>query len=201
MYKKSILLAFLLSFIITNSVNATTTPIPISDLPNYHSYPTIVKELITSAKSLSQKNLTYQYGSSNPSNHGMDCSGTIHYLLSLKVNDVPRQADEMLSWVETKGKLYHVKNYDISSSDFSHLKAGDLLFWSGTYSTNRRASHVMIYLGKNSEGRPLMFGASNGRRYQGKKMWGVSVFDLEFPRKGSSAKFIGYSCIPNLTCN
>jgi len=48
---------------------------------------------------------------------------------------------------------------------------------------------------------PLMFGASDGRYYNGKKMWGVSVFDFELPKPNSAAKFIGYSCVPQLTCS
>lgn len=58
----------------------------------------------------------------------------------------------------------------------------------------------MIYLGKNSKHEPLMFGSSDGRTYQNHKMWGVSVFDFKLPENGDTAKFIGYSCIPNLTC-
>lgn len=58
----------------------------------------------------------------------------------------------------------------------------------------------MIYLGKNKKGERLMFGSSNGRTYQGKKMWGVSVFDFTLPKKGKVEKFIGYGCIPRLNC-
>jgi hypothetical protein len=46
-----------------------------------------------------------------------------------------------------------------------------------------------------------MFGSSNGRTYQGKKMWGVSVFDFQLPDPKEKHKFIGYGCIPKLTCN
>jgi cell wall-associated NlpC family hydrolase len=133
----------------------------------------------------------------------MDCSGTIYYLLSQQgLSDVPRASDELYNWVEKNGKLYKVSRNDFNSAEFSNLKPGDLLFWSGTYATNRSSSisHVMMYLGKNNKGERLMFGASDGRTYQGKKMWGVSVFDFKLPDGKGSSRFIGYGCIPALTC-
>lgn len=182
---------------------AITKPIPINDLNGYADYPAKVKALILSAKLLTQKNLTYQYGSADPKNRGMDCSGTIYYLLTAQgVKDVPRSSEAMYQWVKKSGNFHAVKNYDLNSNDFANLKPGDLLFWSGTYNAGASGtmSHVMIYLGENSNQEPLMFGSSDGRTYQNKKMWGVSVFDFKFPRKGDSAKFVGYSCIPDLTC-
>ena len=152
---------------------------------------------------LSQEKLTYLYGSADPKNKGMDCSGTIYYLLkSANVTNVPRSAEEMFLWAEKKGNLQQVSEKNVDSPSFSHLKPGDLLFWSGTYAIHRNPpiTHVMIYLGKNSADQPLMFGSSDGRTYQGKKMWGVSVFDFKLPDGKSRAKFEGYSCIPHLTC-
>ena len=46
----------------------------------------------------------------------------------------------------------------------------------------------------------IMFGSSDGRRYQGQSMRGVSVFDFELPKKDSQAKFYGYSCITEFSC-
>lgn len=206
----SCLLSFFLMAIIhfsyaeNKSSYAITKPIPIDQLSEYSTYPHVVQNLISTAAILSEMNLTYLYGSDDPKNKGMDCSGTMYYLLTKKeLNDVPRQSDEMFNWVEKKGKLYRVTSNDFNSLEFSHLKAGDLLFWSGTYATHRDSaiSHVMLYLGKNKLGEPLMFGASDGRTYQGKKMWGVSVFDFKLPNGKGPQKFVGYSCIPNLTCN
>ncbi len=89
-----------------------------------------------------------------------------------------------------------------NSPEFSKLKPGDLLFWSGTYIIHRDQpiTHVMLYLGKNKKGERLMFGASDGRTYQGKKMWGVSVFDFKLPDGKGPQRFVGYGCIPDLTC-
>lgn len=188
----------------TTLIPAITQPIPINNLVEYPHYSPVVKELILKAFELSKMNLTYLYGSANPKNKGMDCSGTMYYLLNqMKVPDVPRASDEMFAWVEKKGKLYRVNNYDFASVEFVNLKPGDLLFWSGTYAVHRSSpiSHVMIYLGKNKENKPLMFGASDGRTYQGKKMWGVSVFDFKLPDGKGPQRFVGYSCIPDLTCD
>ncbi len=208
MLKRSILSVILASVIhfayAGNSLPAAITqPIPISQITEYSTYPPVVRELILKALRLSQMNLTYLYGSSDPKNKGMDCSGTIYYLLSqTKLQDVPRQSDEMFTWVEKKGKLYRVTSRDFHSPEFSNLKPGDLLFWSGTYVVHRDTliTHVMLYLGKNKIGEPLMFGASDGRTYQGKKMWGVSVFDFKLPDGKGPQRFVGYGCIPNLTC-
>lgn len=182
---------------------AITQPIPITELTDYSQYPIIVKQLINEALLLTQKNLTYLYGSADPKNRGMDCSGTIYYLLKQNAQEnVPRSAEEMYQWVKQKGRFYEVTDKSFTSPQFNHLKPGDLLFWRGTYKTaHNQVSHVMLYLGKNQQGKPLMFGSSDGRTYQGKSMWGVSVFDFKLPNVDSSAQFIGYSCIPELTCN
>lgn len=183
--------------------SAVTQPIPVSQLADFSNYPQVVKDLILTATQLSKMDLTYLYGSADPKNKGMDCSGTIYYLLSQKVrSDIPRSSDNLYHWVEKSGKLYKVTATDFKSTEFSNLKPGDLLFWTGTYLTPSGSgiSHVMLYLGKNKTGDRLMFGSSDGRTYQGKKMWGVSVFDFNLPDGKGSARFVGYSCIPSLTC-
>jgi hypothetical protein len=183
--------------------SAPTQPIIISEITGFNHYPPVVKNLIQKAQLLSQMNLTYLYGSNDPKNKGMDCSGTIYYLLNeMKIPSAPRQSDELFSWAKQSGKLFATKSHSLSSDEFKYLKPGDLLFWSGTYPTQRTIpiTHVMLYLGKNKKGEPLMFGASNGRTYEGKKMNGVGVFDFKLPKEGAPQKFVGYSCIPSLTC-
>lgn len=182
---------------------AITQPIPIDQIAGYDHYPVVVKQLINQAAALTQQNLTYLYGSADPKNKGMDCSGTIYYLLNnANIANVPRDSSEIYQWVWKNGKFHAVNSITLDSAEFSALKPGDLLFWTGTYKTNHNPpiSHVMLYLGKNKEGKALMFGASDGRTYQGKQMWGVSVFDFNLPSPSSAARFIGYSCIPNATC-
>lgn len=180
-----------------------TESISTSELIEFETLPANIKLLITTALNLATMNLTYKYGSASPIEKGMDCSGTIYYLLNkIHVTAVPRQSDQIYLWVNKNGHFYPENNDSQFAKDFSHLKPGDLLFWSGTYAIQRAVpvTHVMMYLGKNRKGEPLMFGASDGRTYQGKKMWGVSVFDFNLPRHDSKSQFLGYGCIPGLTC-
>jgi hypothetical protein len=182
---------------------AITAVIPLSQIQNFQLYPSSVKKLIKNAYIISQKKLTYLYGSSDPNNGGMDCSGTIYYLLkNAHIPNVPRDANGMFIWTKQQGRLHLINSNAFSVDEFSKLKPGDLLFWSGTYNThkNKPITHVMIYLGKNVAGKSLMFGSSDGRTYQGKKMRGVSVFDFNLPTDEDRGKFVGYSCIPSLTC-
>ncbi len=198
-----ILLTFWTSVVCAETLKpAVTTPIPINEIKDYSHYSVKLKKLIAEAEKLSKQNLTYEFGSDDPQNKGMDCSGTIYYLLKTMDVDVPRDSEGMYQWVKKSGHFHSVQTQDFSSSEFSALKPGDLLFWTGTYNkTNAESiSHVMLYLGKTKENKPIMFGSSDGRTYLGKKMWGVSVFDFQVAYKNSSAKFVGYSCIPTLMC-
>ncbi len=201
----------LILFIITLYGEPTLAEIPASgvqslsleQLVNYEKYSPVVKELIAKTYHLEQQNLTYLYGSDNPKKGGMDCSGVISYLLKSFLPDLKlRQANEIYQWAWQKGKFYAVNSHDFNSFEFEKLQPGDLLFWSGTYEISRDPpiTHVMLYLGKNKKGKPLMFGASNGRSYNGNKIYGVSVFDFQLPAPNSSGRFLGYSCIPFLTC-
>lgn len=180
-----------------------TQPISIASIQGFENYPANVKKLITKAAALTQMNLTYLYGSADPSRGGMDCSGSIYYLLRGNNAVIPRDAAGMYEWVKQKNKFHAVTIYDLQSSQFSQLKPGDLLFWSGTYSKGNESTitHVMLYLGKNKNHEPLMFGSSNGRTYQNKKMWGVSVFDFKLPAPQDKTHFVGYGCIPLISCN
>ncbi len=107
----------------------------------------------------------------------------------------------MYHWTKDAGTLNKVSGvHSHDHSGLSKLKPGDLLFWEGTYATAGRVppiSHVMIYLRTLKEdGKKVMYGASSGRRYRGKKIHGASVFDFSLPKVDSKAKFVGYSPIP-----
>jgi peptidoglycan DL-endopeptidase CwlO len=210
------------SALATNAATSTATTendgrvatLAVADLREYDAQPPEVRRLLASALALTTMNLTYKYGSSDPQNGGMDCSGTVYYLLNQAgVPDVPRDSGEMYQWVWTHGHFQAVNSSSADSFEFARLKPGDLLFWTGTYDAKRDPpiSHVMIYLGVNRlTGRRVMVGASDGRRFNGKSRYGVSVFDLELPRKRTesdsapdasatlTARFIGYGSIPSL---
>ena len=68
-----------------------------------------MQRLLARALALTKLNLAYRYGSSDPAGGGMDCSGTIYYLLrEAGVPDVPRDSSEMYRWVWTKGRFQAV---------------------------------------------------------------------------------------------
>ena len=173
-------------------------------LAHFDSYPPQIQTLIRYALDLTKRNLTYTFGSSDPAKGGMDCSGTIFHLLThAGISGVPRQSDEMCNWVRDLTLLHEIKKADsLSHAELSALNPGDLLFWSGTYTTAPRktpVTHVMLYLGKlKKNGKSVVFGASDGRVYEGARRTGVSIFDFSLPRPGSTAKLYGYGLIPGV---
>jgi hypothetical protein len=180
---------------------AVTSSLAPDDLQGFEDYPQSIQKLISAALALTDDNLTYLYGGNTPDKGGMDCSGTIQYILKQQLSTgIPRQADGLFHWTQKRHTFIPAHNtYSHHASVFQHLRPGDLLFWNGTYNIKRDASHVMLYLGiEKKTGKPVMFGASDGRRHNGKKITGVSVFDFKLPRKGKKAKFLGFGAIPTL---
>lgn len=183
---------------------AAVSTIAETELVEFSAQPSKIQALIRSALALTRLNLTYLFGSNEPRRGGMDCSGTMHHLLSKAgIKDVPRQSDEMCDWVAAKSRLHRITLADsLNHQEFAALRPGDLIFWSGTYEPSLRrtpVTHVMLYLGTNSKnGNPVVFGASDGRRYEGQRRTGVSVFDLVLPRPDSKASVHGYGSVPGL---
>ncbi len=206
MFKSTLLLlSVLLSFSVSAEMTTNQDPetIPSSALQHFNLNQGKVKTIINLALTLAGQHLKYQYGSANPSAGGMDCSGTIYYMLNtMSITGAPRSSDLIYKWVWEKGHFYAVNGSKLDSFEFSHLNPGDLLFWSGTYATahNPNVSHVMLYIGKNRAGQPLMAGSSDGRTYKGRQIYGVSVFDFQLPTSGSKSRFLGYSCTPGINC-
>lgn len=180
-----------------------TSSITTTELVEYADLSPGQQQIIQVALQLTTMQLHYRYGSADPSQGGMDCSGTIHYLLKepLGLKHVPRQANTIYRWVWLHSTFHAVNSQNPDGFEWKHLQPGDLLFWSGTYEVDRDppVTHVMLYLGTlKSSGKRVMFGASSGRYYAGKPHHGVSVFNFNLPRKGSSARFLGYGPIPGL---
>jgi hypothetical protein len=202
----------------TTSATSSSTVATLStdDLKEYADQPDAVKRLIDQGLALTREDLSYKYGSSDPKNGGMDCSGTVYYLLNQAgLTDVPRDASEMYKWVWTQSRFQSVLSPNLTTFELDRLKPGDLLFWTGTYQVDRDPpiTHVMIYLGINRQtGRRVMLGASEGRVFDGKSRYGVSVFDFTMPRAKSKdpssssasaapeleSRFVGYGSIPGL---
>src|SRR6478672_10656483 len=188
--------------------NATLLPEAISGFENY---PPKVQRLLTSALELTTRNLDYEYGSADPANGGMDCSGFVYYVLNQNgvAPYVPDDSKDQYIWLRSAGTFEPVVSGKDDSFELKELKPGDLLFWSGTYSIERDPpiTHAMIYLGREKKtGARVMVGASDGRTYQGQQRFGVSVFEFKMPQTENSEayegrerpRFIGYGHIPGL---
>jgi cell wall-associated NlpC family hydrolase len=187
--------------------NVTLLP---DSLNGFEDYPLKVRQLLISALELTTRNLDYKYGSADPANGGMDCSGFVYFVLKENgIEDVPRDSSEQYVWLRRAGKFEPVVSQKEDSFEFDNLKPGDLLFWTGTYSIQRDPpiTHAMIYLGREKKtGNRVMVGASDGRTYQSQQRFGVSVFDFKMPHadKGeiengkTRPRFVGYAHIPGL---
>jgi cell wall-associated NlpC family hydrolase len=188
--------------------SAKVATISSDDIEGYDRNPGPVRKLLEDALELTRRDLDYAYGSADPEQGGMDCSGFIYYVLRKNgVSDVPRDASGQYAWVRKSGNFRAVLSRNIDSFELDELKPGDLLFWTGTYSIERDppVTHTMIYLGKKKKGgQPVMVGSSDGRTYEGKQQFGVSVFDFkaghvkEGGKTEGGPRFVGYGKIPGL---
>jgi cell wall-associated NlpC family hydrolase len=185
--------------------NVSLSPEEIAD---YDSYSPKVRQVIDAGLALTKQNLGYSYGSADPANGGMDCSGFIYYVLRQNgFTDVPRDSSQQYVWVRKAGNFDAVLSRHEDSFEFDALKPGDLLFWRGTYNIDRDPpiTHTMIYLGREKRTKKrVMVGSSDGRTYDGKQRFGVSVFDFKMPPPPTSGDakispvFVGYGRIPRL---
>jgi cell wall-associated NlpC family hydrolase len=173
------------------------------DIRDFDKNPPEVQKLLRTALELTERKLGYLYGSAEPERGGMDCSGTIYFLLqAVGIKDVPRSASAQYVWVRKSNSFHPVVSNRSDSFELDALRPGDLLFWVGTYALNTDlpVTHSMIYIGKAlADGHPLMVGASDGRTYRGEQKFGVSVFDFVLPKpnaKNPASRFIGYAKIP-----
>jgi cell wall-associated NlpC family hydrolase len=180
-------------------------------IAGYDNDPPKVRQILDAGLALTRGNLGYTYGSADPKDGGMDCSGFVYYVLQQKgFSDVPRDSSQQYVWVRKAGDFHAVLSRREDSFEFDDLKPGDLLFWRGTYNIERDPpiTHTMIYLGREKRtNKRVMIGSSDGRTYDGKQRWGVSVFDFKMPPppKSGDAKispvFVGYGSIPGLGKN
>ena len=180
-------------------------------IEGYENDPLKVRQILDAGLALTKQNLGYTYGSADPANGGMDCSGFVYYVLKQNgFPGVPRDSSQQYVWVRKGGDFKAVVSRKEDSFELDDLKPGDLLFWRGTYNIDRDPpiTHTMIYLGREKRtNKRVMLGSSDGRTYDGKQRWGVSVFDFKMPPppKSGDAKispvFVGYGRIPGLAEN
>ena len=178
-------------------------------IEGYEKYPPKVRQILDAGLALTKENLGYTYGSADPADGGMDCSGFIYYVLKQNgFPDVPRDSSQQYVWVRKAGDFNAVVSRKEDSFELNDLKPGDLLFWRGTYNIDRDPpiTHTMIYLGREKRtNKRVMIGSSDGRTYDGKRRWGVSVFDFKMPTPPQSGDakispvFVGYGRIPGLS--
>jgi peptidoglycan DL-endopeptidase CwlO len=186
--------------------NVTLSP---DEIAGFESYPAKVRQILDAGLELTKQNLGYTYGSADPANGGMDCSGFIYYVLQQNgFPDVPRDSSQQYVWMRKAGNFNAVLSRQEDSFELEALKPGDLLFWRGTYNIDRDPpiTHTMIYLGREKRtNKRVMIGSSDGRTYDGKQRWGVSVFDFKMPPPPNSGDakispvFVGYGRIPGLS--
>ena len=188
------------------SASAPGTAIAPEEILEFRAQPAGVKKLLESGLDLARQNLTYTFGSADPANGGMDCSGFIYHLLRQHgFAQVPRDSSGLYLWVRKARGFRAVVSRKPDSVEMDELLPGDLLFWTGTYATasDPPVSHTMIYLGtEKATGAKIMVGSRDGRSYRGQRRNGVSVFDFTMPRTPAGdephATFIGYARIPGL---
>ena len=188
--------------------NASLSP---DQIEGYQNDPPKVRQILDAGLALTKENLGYSYGSADPKNGGMDCSGFVYYVLKQNgFSDVPRDSSQQYVWVRKAGDFKAVVGRKEDSFELDDLKPGDLLFWKGTYNIDRDPpiTHTMIYLGREKRtNKRVMVGSSDGRTYDGKQRWGVSVFDFKMPPPPQSGDakispvFVGYGRIPGLSEN
>src|ERR1043166_2390923 len=173
----------------TPAANAT---IPVNELAEYENNSDEVRYMIDVALGLTTLNLDYRYGSSDPTNGGMDCSGFVYYVLSkCGVRDVPRDARDQYIWVRKAGDFQAVLGQSDDSFELNALKPGDLLFWGDPTLGSREPTitQTMIYLGREkSSGGRIMVGATEAGSYKDQLRSGVSVVDFQVRRAGADSE-------------
>src|SRR5262249_20429392 len=73
-------------------------------IAGYENNPPSVRQILDAGLMLTKQNLGYTYGSADPKNGGMDCSGFIYHVLQQNgFPDVPRDSSQQYVWVESRG--------------------------------------------------------------------------------------------------
>lgn len=154
---------------------------------------TVIRER---AETISGFKLPYKFGGDHPTEGGMDCSGTMCFLLSdIGFDDMPRTSYQQYDWLRKHRSFRHARSIPEQAGGRKGLKAGDLIFWGGTYDSGHKVSHVMIYLGQSPDGTHYMFGA-RGKRKKGLFGSGVDIFELS---PGHHKNLVGYGSLPGVS--
>ncbi len=126
----------------------------------------------------------------------MDCSNTVRWMHREGAGAMlPRTSSAQYEYFRQQGRLRRVR--PDPNRLIRDLKSGDLLFWEHTYRPARKppVTHVMMYLGRDRQGRMWMAGSQGSRGvgiYEFKprlRMGGYPWF-LWFRREG---RFVAYA--------
>ncbi|MCB1232873.1 MAG: C40 family peptidase [Verrucomicrobiae bacterium] len=140
--------------------------------------------------------MVYKFGGDHPNEGGMDCSGTMQFLLkSIGYSDIPRTSYAQFDWLKDKGTLRKVGFFRSPERAIRDFRPGDLIFWGGTYNSGHKVSHVMVYLGQGRNGTRYVFGA-RGTKVKGLNGNGVDIF--EFKPESTGGRLVGYGPLPGL---
>ena len=171
-------------------------PITVGPPPPGPTGPATVPELRRRAEFLATRGLGYKFGGDHPTEGGMDCSGTMQFLLkSIGYTDIPRTSYAQFDWLNRKGTLKKVGFFRSRERAIRNFRPGDLIFWGGTYNSGHKVSHVMIYLGRHRNGTHYVFGA-RGKKTKGLNGNGVDIF--EFKPESTGGRLVGYGSLPGL---
>ena len=92
------------------------------EISGYEKDPPKVRQILDAGLALTKQNLGYTYGSADPANGGMDCSGFIYYVLKQNgFPDVPRDSSRQYVWVRKAGNFYAVLSRKEDSFEFDDL--------------------------------------------------------------------------------
>ncbi len=178
-----------------------------SDLRGFDELPEGRRKLIEAAiKAVGEvAGMPYKYGGNGGAEGGFDCSGAMYHILRKVGLKPPRTSSDQYLWVRDHSRIHPVsiEAVDTEHASFSHLKPGDLVFWTGTYEPDdgrlTKVTHVAMFLGyEEKDGRAVMINSTNGRSYRGVKVDGYGVCDFRVPSKNSKSRMVGYGTPPGL---
>lgn len=152
--------------------------------------------------------LPYVHGGADPAVGGLDCSGSMYYVLTQCGLSPPRSSAGQYAWLRDRGQLHVVADKATAADDpsLAELRPGDLLFWATGQQVDDvkipNITHVAMYLGRESkDGLQVMINASDGRSYRGIRSNGYGVYDFRLPHEESKSKLVGYGLPPGMVTN
>lgn len=163
------------------------------------------QELIQFAREMGSKKIRYAARWTPPGEKDvwvMDCSNTVRYTYKKVYSiELPRTSRSQYSLAVRQGKFIKApttSNGKVDSDQLrKDLRIGDILFWIDTYNVKEQPpiSHVMIYVGKNSNGTMKMFGAGTFGKGEQTNNGGLDVYVFDPNQKLGCVRDNSGKCI------